>query len=40
MEINVNINDYKEYSEKYSTIEIEIIPGKCKIGKYINIDED
>ncbi len=29
--INININDYKEYSEKYSSIEIEIIP---EIGKY------
>ena len=24
--INININDYKEFSEKYSSIEIEIIP--------------
>ena len=24
--INININDYKEYSEKYSSIEIEIKP--------------
>ena len=24
--INLNINDYKEYSEKYSSIEIEIKP--------------
>ena len=28
--INININDYKEYSEKYSSIEIEMIP---EIGK-------
>ena len=24
--MNININDYKEYSEMYSSIEIEIIP--------------
>ena len=36
--INLNINDYKEYSEKYSSIEIEIklIINK-KIYKFINI---
>ena len=26
--LNININDYKEYSETYSSIEIEIIPIK------------
>ena len=35
--INININDYKEYSEKYSSIEIEIKPVKYKYGKFINI---
>ena len=35
--INVNINDYKEYSEKYSSIEIEIKPVNNKYGKFINI---
>ena len=29
--INISINDYKEYSEKYSSIEIEIKP---EIGEY------
>jgi len=29
--INIKINDYKEYSEKYSSIEIEIIP---KLNEY------
>ena len=37
----MNINDYKEYSEKYSSIEIEIKPVNNKYGKFINIkDED
>ena len=35
--INLNINDYKEYSEKYSSIEIEIKPVINKYGKFINI---
>ena len=38
--INLNINDYKEYSEIYSSIEIEIIPVKNKYGKFININEE
>ena len=37
--INININDYKEYSEKYSSIEIEIKPVSNKYGKFINIGE-
>ena len=32
--INISINDYKEYCEKYSQIEIEIIPNKEK-GEFI-----
>ena len=36
--LNININDYKEYSETYSSIEIEIIPIKNIYGKFINID--
>ena len=35
--MNININNYKEYSEIYSSIEIEIIPIKNKYGKFINI---
>ena len=35
--INININDYKEYSEKYSSIEIEIKPVNNKFGEFINI---
>ena len=37
--INLNINDYKEYSEKYSSIEIEIKTVNNKSGKFINIKE-
>ena len=33
--INININDYKEYSEKCSSIEIEIVPD---ISKYKRFD--
>ena len=29
---NININDYKEFCEKYSSIEIEIKPMKNKYG--------
>ena len=35
--ININIKDYKEYSEIYSSIEIEIKPVNNKYGKFINI---
>jgi len=38
--ININIKDYKEYSELYSSIEIEIKPVNNKFGKFINIDKD
>ena len=31
------MKDYKEYNEKYSEIEIEIIPAIKKYGKFINI---
>ena len=34
-----NTKDYKEYSESYSSIEIEIIPAENKYGKFINIDK-
>ena len=35
--INININDYKEYSEKYSSIEIEIKPVKKNMVNLLNI---
>ena len=38
--INLNINHYKEYSEKYSSIEIEIKPMKNKYGRFIKIKEE
>ena len=38
--ININTNDYKEYSEKYSSIEIEIKPVSNKYGKFINIKKE
>ena len=38
--INININHYKAYSEKYSSIELDIIPMKGKCGKFININEE
>jgi len=37
--INININHYKSYSEKYSSIELEIIPMKNIYDKFIRIDE-
>jgi len=38
--INIDINNYREYSEKYSSIEIEIISIKNKYGKFINIEKE
>ena len=38
--INLSVKDYKEYSETYSSIEIEIIPAKGEYGKFINIIEN
>ena len=38
--LNLNINDYKEYCETYSSIEIELVPAKDKFGKFINIKEE
>ena len=38
--INININHYKDYSEKYSSIEIEIKPMENEYGKFINIKEE
>ena len=37
--INININDYKEYSEKYSTIEIEVKPNN-KFGNFIHLKNE
>ena len=38
--INIDINNYKEYSEIYSSIEIEIKSVNKKYGKFINIKEE
>ena len=35
--MDLNINDYKEYSQKYTPIELEIIPSKEIIRKFINV---
>ena len=35
--LEIELKDYKEYNEKYSEIEIEIIPPIKKYGKFINI---
>ena len=37
--MNININNYKEYLEVYSSIEIEIKPINNIYGKFINIDK-
>ena len=37
--MDINIKDYKDYSEKYSSIKLEIIPMKGKYVKFINIEE-
>ena len=33
--LNININDYKDFSEKYSSIELEIIPIQNEYGSFI-----
>ena len=38
--MNLNLNDYKDYSEKYSSIEIEIKPAKDKYGNFIKINKE
>ena len=35
--LNLDIKDYKEQFEKFSSIEIEIIPNKNQIGEFINM---
>ena len=40
--IDININNYKEFREKYSTIEIEVIPVQNEYyrpGEFINIED-
>ena len=38
--LNMNINYYKEYSEIYTSIEIEIIPADSNYGTFINIPKE
>ena len=38
--INISIKDYKEYSEIYSPIELEIKPINNKYGKFINFKKE
>ena len=38
--LNISINNYKEYSEKYSSVEIELIPIKNGKDKLINIPKN
>ena len=38
--LDLGIKDYKEYSETFTPIEIEIIPTKGKYGKFIDIKEN
>ena len=38
--MNITINDFKEYLEKYSPIEIEIIPAINKYGKFFNCENE
>ena len=38
--LNLGVKDYKEYSETFTPIEIEIIPTKDKCGQFININEN
>ena len=38
--INLSVKDYKEYSETFTPIEIEVIPSKGKYGKFIIVDEN
>ena len=38
--INLSVKDYKEYSEAFTPIEIEIIPTKDKYGRFIKINEN
>ena len=38
--LNIGINDYKDYSQKYSSIEIELKPFFKKFGEFINISTE
>ena len=38
--LNININNYKDFSEKFSSIELEIIPIQNKYGSFVNIKKE
>ena len=38
--LNIDLSDFKKFSEIYSSIEIKIIPTKNKYGKFINIHNE
>ena len=38
--LNLGVKDYKEYSETFTPIEIEIIPIKDEYGQFININNN
>ena len=38
--LNLSINDYIEYSQLYSSIELELKPADYQYGKFINIKEE
>ena len=38
--INLSVKNYKEYSETFTPIEIEIIPTKDKYGRFIYINKN
>ena len=38
--LNININNYKEYSQLYSSIEIELKIADNRYGKFINIPDE
>ena len=38
--LDLGVKDYKEYSETFTPIEIEILPKKGEYGKFVNINEN
>ena len=38
--MNININNYKDFFEKFSSIELEIIPIQNEYGPFVNIKEE
>ena len=38
--LNITVNDYKKYTEEFSSIKIEIIPVKNSYGQFINVKNE